>query len=133
MLNRVAIFGLFAVAFFGCSHTRLYDGPRLPEGQVSFLESVQSAKVFVVDGRKVRGYRWELLPGEHHVVFSAFGGEMGLNHICETMFVFEPGATYRTGAPRSRGSTAQSPTPGYIVNVATGEEHEIGCSAAGMN
>ena len=44
-----------------------YSGPELPLAQVALLRGTSNASILAIDGARVSGFSWSLLPGGHSV------------------------------------------------------------------
>jgi len=104
-VRRGWLMGLALALLTSCANapTQLYSGERRSPSEVALVASTTRVKILKIDGRSVKGTRFEALPGEHQIDFKVvfFGEEVtdrwkGMRATCtaNVRFIAEPGVEY---------------------------------------
>jgi len=137
--RRAVVAGFVAALLVSCAGaTPTYEGPRKPPAEVAIISVDVRVKIVKLDGRKVNGGSYEVLPGEHRVdVKITFlgeeisGGLVGLRRTCyaNAKFIADPGQEYRVMRISKQGKKRD--VPGFmqythdwgasLQNLTTGE------------
>ncbi|MBW2267371.1 MAG: hypothetical protein JRH16_02250 [Deltaproteobacteria bacterium] len=132
--RSAALVGFTAALLVGCAGpTPTYPGPRKAPSEVAIVSGDVKVKIIKIDGTKVNGGAFEVLPGEHHVdVKITFLGEeissyhKGKRKTCyaDAKFIADPGQKYRAMRSSKRGKGGYLSTQKYdawLQNITTGE------------
>jgi hypothetical protein len=116
---RVSIATLVAGWLVGCAGaTPNYPGPRRAPSEVAIISSDVRVKIVKIDGRKVNGGTFEVLPSEHqiHTRITFLGDEIlngmkGMRRTCyaDAKFIADAGQEYRIMRVSKKGKVRNVP------------------------
>jgi hypothetical protein len=101
---RAWITGLAAIGMTACAGdagpAQVYPGPERPGSEVAVLETMSNARVVGIDGVKVSGRAFTLLPGQHEMwLYIAQPQGLGSHTVwshCRVVFEAEAGQRYQS-------------------------------------
>ena len=125
------LFTLVAMLSYGCAPMEAYEGPRLPEEEISVIAQAPASVIMAqkaipailcIDGKNATGQTVHVAPGQHQVIGClsdppAYGIPLGAKtYVCHLEFETEAGHEYYVN-----GSTQDGVTEMWVLDVTTDE------------